>query len=585
MPETITTFLERVYDAAQPLEEPEVLDLIAATREQSSHSALRILILGGSGSGRFSLANALLGQPRLLPASPVPKAPIPIEVSYSETPGVASVAVDGSKTVLPPDQLRAFLTHPDTQAGHYKQVEVQTEADLLKTARFRIESIGAARSSAGWKELLAGTDYVFLMLKAVALLSEEERTFIEHTLYPVFGLERVTIVINQMDLIDDDDERAELVERVRTFLGPFERQPAIIAFSAAQISRGETGDSGLDSGYEAMLRIARNDLVDHHQALRSTTLRLGAELCLTALEEAAQRQQALLSTSEADLRALLEKIEARQQWLPARVERVQHRVETVINTMLREQFTREIEGFSAALQQQLPGEVMPEQNITKIRRYLAGYIEALWKEFFIAQQDAVRSKLAAEVKQINQMIEDDFRELLEEQGARLQSGSGGFDPSPNRLSTLLMPRRGKHQLGGIATGIQVFGLIFLVVDLPLGLAAIGIGQVIRMIFKKDMEAADKQAILTSAGNAMRELEVQIKKQVAKRFDEIDAEMKKAVAERYEQGLDRIRAMLQESLAQREHLTAKQEYLSRLRDATLPELHAALAQLTGLEGAA
>ena len=583
MAETVTAFLEHVQEAAQVLEEPELNDLIAAAQEHASVSTLRILILGATGSGRFSLANALLGQHRLLPASPVPKVPIPLEVSYGDAPQASLVSKGGSTTALPLDQLRSFLTNPDTRANDYLRVEVQAVSDLLKTSRFRIENSGAARSPAAWKEVLAGADYIFLTLKAVALLSEEERRFIEEVLHPTFGLERVTIVINQIDLIEPE-ERPALNERVRAFLGPFERQPAIIEFSTLQLSQG-AGDDALDSGYEAMIRIARSDLLDHHQVLRATALRQGAELCLAALEEVTARQQALASTSEAELNSLLEKIDTRQKWLPARVERVQHRVETFINTILREQFMREIEGFSAALQEQLPGEIMPEQDITRIRRYLAGYIEALWKEFFIAQQDAVRSKLAAEVKQINQMIEDDFRELLEEQAAHLQSGSDGFDPSPDRLSTLLMPRRGKHQLGGIATGIQVFGLIFLVANLPLGLAAIGIGQVIRILFKKDMETADKQAILTSAGNALRELEVQIKKQVARRFDEINAETKQAVAERYEQGLTQIRSVLEESLAWRHRLDEKQAQLTSLQNEIIPQLRALLSQLQGTEGAA
>ncbi|HEY7347505.1 MAG TPA: hypothetical protein VH599_04245 [Ktedonobacterales bacterium] len=588
MPTTIASFLGQLRNAAQTLEEPELLDLIAAVQEHTSQSALRILIVGLTGSGRCSLTNALIGQPTLLPASPIPKAPIPIEIGYGETLSVELYGKDGGTTALPPENLRAFLTSPDTHADQYRSLEVRTPADLLKTTRFRLESIGAARAAAEWKELLTGTDYVFLTLKAVALLSEEERAFVREILHSTFGLERVTLVINQIDLIEKE-EQPELVERARTFLGPFESQPAIISFSAAHINRGkDTEASGIDSGYEAIMRLVRNDLAEHHQALHITSLHQGAALCLATLEEAATRQQALLMTNEADLKDLLSKIETQQQWLPSRVERVQQRIETFINTMLKAQFLREIEGFSAALQQQLPGEVASTQDIATLKRYLPGYIEALWTEFFTSQLDAVRSQLATEMKLVNHLIEEDFRELLEGQRATLQEGTGEFDPTPARIKTLLMPRRGKHAMGQVATGVQVAGLILLIPplgSLPLGLAAIGIGQAIRMIFKKQTDAADRQAIIASAVKAIQELEGQIKKQVAARFDSITQEVKQAAADRYVQELARIQQALEESLAWRQNLSTKQEQLTSLLEKTIPALRGILNQLQDAEGTA
>src|SRR5690242_11923616 len=112
MPETVASFLERVHNAAHLLEEQELLDLIAAAQAHTEVSTLRILIVGAAGSGRCSLANALLGQPRLLPTSPVPKAPVPFEVSYAETVSAELVAKDGSKKTFAPDRLRAVLTSP-----------------------------------------------------------------------------------------------------------------------------------------------------------------------------------------------------------------------------------------------------------------------------------------------------------------------------------------------------------------------------------------------------------------------------------------------------------------------------------------
>ncbi len=583
MPEITTSFLEQIRDAAQPLEEPELLDLIAAVQGHASQAALRIMIVGLVGSGRYSLANALIDQPKLLPTSPIPKAPIPIQVSYGETLSVDLIAKDGSKTPLAPADLRAFLTSPTIDASQYHSIEINAPADLLKTARFRLESIGAARSAAEWKALLAGVDYLFLTLKATALLSEEERAYVREILQASFGLERVTIVINQIDLIDQE-ERPELIERVRTFLASSESQPAIISFSAMQASHADDAeDSDNDDDSEALMRV-KNDLLAQQQPLHTASLRQGAALCLAALEDTAIRQQALLATNESDLKEVLEKIEAQQQWLPSRVERVQQRIETFINTMVRAHFLHEIEGFSAAVQQQLPGEAAAP-DLATLKRYMPGYIEALWTEFFNAQQDAVRSKLAAEMKLINHLIEEDFRELLEGERINLHEGADTFDPTPARLKTLLMPRRGKHTIGTVATGIQVAGLIFLIPplgSLGIGLAAIGIGQAIRMIFKKEGDASDKQALITSAIKALQELELQIKRQVATRFDTMSQEMKQAVADRYAQELARIQQVLEENLAWRANLSSRQEQLTTLLEKTIPALR---RQLHELEGAA
>ncbi len=579
MPETYTTFLEQVRAAAQPLEEPELLELIAAAEKHHQRTTLSLLVVGLPGSGRSSLANILLGQPRLLPTSPIPKAPIPFEVQGAETSRIEVIGADATRTSLSPENLRPFLTGPTTQASKYEKVEIKAQSELLKSATLRVESI-SGRSPARWKELLAGTDYVFLVLKAVALLSEEERAFISDVLHP-FGLERVAIVINQIDLIDQE-ERASLVERVRTFLGPFESQPTVIEFSALHANHSQEEEQ---HPYEQMMQRARTDLIAQQHQLRAETQRQSAQMCLEALEDVATRQRALAATSEDELKGLLKRIESQQNWLPSRVERMQQRVETFTNTLLRDELLREVEGFSASLREQLPGEVLPVQDITRIRRYLPGYIEALWAEFFRQQQETIRKKLADEMKQVSQMIEADFRALLGEQQGVLQDGSGSFDPTPARLRTLLLPSRGSHTMGSFATGMQVLGLILLVPYFSFGLAAIGIGQAIRLIFKKQGDQADKQAILNSANKAIQELEGQVKKQVSNRFETATAEYKKAVADVYTQELERIRGLLENALARRERLASRVGQLDTLMEQTIPALRTLLGRAKAAEGAA
>lgn len=580
MSETIQSFLNKVQEAASVLDETGIVELIDAVKNQTSSSKLRILIVGPTGSGRFSVANVLLRQPEFLPTSPIPKVPISVRVSYGESVGVEILNKNGTKIAIPPERLRPFLINSDTDATKYLAVNVTTNCNLLKTSEFRIESVGAKRSANTWKEILAGTDYTILVLKAVALLSEQERHFIRDILHPYFGLERVAIVINQMELVPED-ERSSISTLVRTFLGPYQSQPLLIEFSAAQATKGMvSGSIALDSGYEALSSLVKDDLVDKLSLLKSAALRQAAETCLAEVANGAARQNAILSMSEVDLKELLEKVNIKNQWLQERTQRSQHKIEVFINTFTKEQFFREIEGFRNALSEQLPNEIMSVKDIPTIKQHLPGYLETIWEEFFNLQLTSLRSKLADEMQRLGEIITNDLRELLGDQIVNFQEVLSNFDPTPANMKTFLMPRRNNNQVGDIATGVQLAGFLLLFGTPLLGLTALGTGQAIRMAYKKDVEASDKQAIITSAVSTTRELERQIKDQVESHFEKLTQELKQAVADLYNQGVTKIRSLLEDGIVRHKELEAKKDLLNRSMNVTIPELRQKLEQLYG-----
>jgi len=582
MPETIQSFLNKVKDAAVELGEPATVDLITAVSNQTGNSKMRILIVGSTGSGRFSLVNVLLGQPNLLPTSPIPKAPISVDISYGGTSTVEIAAKNGVNTATLPDKLRTFLTSPDTDATKYLGIKVETSCDLLKTSQIRIESIGARRAVSEWKELLAGTDYTILVLKAVALLSEQERQFFRDFLTPSFGLERVAIVINQMDLVPED-ERASISELVRSFLGSFESQPLLIELSATHASKGMKSNSTLpDSGYEALMSLVKVDLVEKHSLLKSATMRQAAEICLSEVADGVTCQNALLELSEADCKELLGQISSENQWLQTRVQRTQHGIDLFINTLIKEEFLRETEGFSDALRQQLPDEVMPVEDIAAIRRHLPGYLEAVWAEFFNSQQASIRGKLTSEMKRIGETVEADLKELLGNKSINVEELLSSFDPTPASRKIFLMPKRSSSQIGTLATGLQLSGFLLIAQPqlLPLALVSIGAGQVICMTYKKNMEASEKKVIISSTISTTHELERQIKKQVEAQFEALTGELNESIADLYAQGIAEIRSVLENGLELHKELKVKKEQLGQLADVTLPELRKLLDQVCG-----
>lgn len=582
MSETIQSFLNQGIEAAQVLGERPVIDLISAVAAQVKDSKLRILIVGSIGSGRHSLANLILGKPDLLPVSPIPKTPITLHVSYGDGDAVELQACDGTKSMVRVEKLRQLLINPAEEKPGCESIHVQTRVDMLRTSELRIEAIPGEQFADGWKEILAGADFVFLVLKGASILSQDERCFVRDLLAPNFGLERVAIVINQMDMVPEE-ERASLVELVRSFLGAFERQAIILELSATQASKGlESGDLSAGSGYEALRQLVQEDLLENQSALKSTTVRQAAEVCFAELSAGVARQTAFITTSEGELNEMLRKFDEQADWMRARVERAQNRVEIFVNTIIKEQFLRDTEGFGEALRTQLADEVQAVEDLQEIKKHLPAYLEALWEKFFDNQLRVVRSRLVEEMKRIAELVNDDLEELLGNKAFSFGSLVSGFDPSPADTRLLMMPRRTENGSNKAAwlLGLGGGATILFFANIPLGLAAIGAGQVIRLLNKRSIEAAEKQALVAAALEATHEMEKQIKWQVEGQFAEITASVKKGVADIYAEGAARVRATLEEGIARHGEFGARKGEIERLSKEVLPALRRQLDALAG-----
>lgn len=583
MTETPRAILERTWETAGALGDRHAADLIAALREQTRAARLRILLVGSTGSGRFSVANLILDAPDLLPISPVPKAPLGVTVRHGVSPMVEAVARDGSRTALPVERLRSFLTAAARsgstgQGGEYVALDMTVQADVLRTSELRIESLEADRSLGAWKELLAGTDYTILVLNAAALLSEVERRFVRDVLVPASGLERVAVVINQMDLVPEE-ERTSIVELVQTFLGPFESKPLLVELSAARARRALLAGSRPEGdGYDALVELVRHDLVERHAALRDAAILGAAELCIAELEDAAARQRAVLSMTEDELRSARERIESQREWLERRIERAQQKIDIFVDTLIRERFFREVEDFGEMFRRRLPDEVAAVDDLATVRRHLPGYIETVWADFLSARLVAVRARLMEEIEAVGRMIEEDLSELLAGTDVDVRNLVIDLEHTSSTIHSFVMPKRGKHYASGVAGGLSLTGLVVLMFDLPLGLATLGAGYAVRTMFEKGISESEKKAIAQAGANATRELEAHIKREIGERFAELAENFKAEVARLYEAGLARVAELMEEGIARRHELDDRRGEVERIAREAVPDLRRMLERL-------
>lgn len=574
---TVKDFLIRAERAAHDLGDQATLELIQSLRTQGTAPRLRLLVVGASGTGRFGVVNSVLGKSEVLPSTSLPQAPLPVVVCYGPTTTVEVVRSDGLSIALPEAALGNFLTSAETDLAAYQTVHIAAPVDLLKIIDLRIESIDSDRTPADRKEILAGSDYALLVLRATALLSDREKRFVRDVLTPWFGLQRVAVILNQMDLVPEQ-ERDSVIALTRAFIGSFENPSPILPYSAVAAASGtQVNAGGPDAVYADLVEFLSVDLLHRHGDLKSASMWRTAETCLAELSRAAERQRALLMMDEDEMQRLLDRSQSRSEWVGERIGRAQNRINLYIKTVVKERFLREVEGFAQAIRTHLPSEIEPIQDMVVVKKHLPSYVEALWAEFFSNRMDIVRAALAAETTAIGAMIKEDLREMLGDRALDFEDVLQQFDPAPVHARAVIVSKRSDHEGAKLATGLGVGGLLVAVINLPAAVTMIGAGQVLRMLQKKTSDAADKQAIMASTLAATYEMEREIKQQVETHFLQLAEQLCAAIEETYNGALRPIHDALETVAQQRERMEIRRIQIEELTDQIIPELRQMLAE--------
>jgi hypothetical protein len=563
-----SSILAELTEIADALDRPDLSRSADELREHRRAARLQLLVAGLPTSGRATLVNILLDRPAFLPESPIPKPAHSLKLRHGERVSAVRVGAGDSRAAIPPDSIRTFLTEPPGRQED--RLEVQVPSEVLELCDLRVESIEGHRPPSEWREILGSADYVMFLLNASALLSDVERTFLREHLAPDVGLERVAIVITHMDLTPEE-ERDSIVDLVRSFLGPFQSQPAILDLSLREIGRQEGPRTD-------PLTTLVADLLERSEPIRSAALQRTLGVLLDDVERAAEEIQMVYSLEEEDVRRARQALTSQQDWLDQRTLRAQGRIEAFVDTLLKEQLLRRVEGFADALRNRLPSELEAVEDVALIRRHLPGYLQTVWTEFLRGQSIWVRGELMGEEDRINGMIEADLQELV---GSIAQADPGmrrDFETDRLTFHVFLTPRRGKHQATNVARGLSLHGFVMLFFLPGLGVLSLAASQVIQRLYKRDIAQADRQALIASATAAIKDLEREIKKQAEGQFGELTEQLQKDVVAAYQDGIKQIAEVLDDRARHGANLEARRKEMASILQERIPHLRAQLGRI-------
>ena len=160
-----------------------------------------------------------------------------------------------------------------------------------------------------------------------------------------------------------------------------------------------------------------------------------------------------------------------------------------------------------------------------------------------------------------------------------------FDLTPRMMRTLLMPRQVSDGASKIAAGLKFGGLAGLLGIIPLvsismgtALAAIGIGQIVSMVGQRISDNAQRQALTDSVTEALADLERNMKREVAKSYQQLETQMKQAIDQYCEAVLAEVRKPLEDITMRRSELEVKRNKLAELNESILPQLRTSLTVL-------
>lgn len=569
MEPNIDSFFQDVENIASTLEDKNFKQTVSNIRRNLNSSKLQILIAGNNNSGRFTVVNGIINLTQLLPVSPLPKTNSLIKIVYGE-PSVEAVSHDGITVSISEDMKNKILFDTDN-SNKFKQVTICAKSDILKICDLTIYPIDANYPEDILKNIFSNTDYALLVTNSTSFISVREKDFISKIIRPYFGFERVAVLLNKIDLVKEN-ERLSIMELAKKYFGSLNTQPLILYYSAANIIENIDKNDTEIQEEDLSLETIKNTLIGNPYELKNKAIQQTAQFCIDEIFRIIEKQESTYSLNIEEFNKMLEGLNLQNSVMQEKIHYSMQKVSFSINHTLKNKYFREIDQFASCLRDKLPYEIKSVEELENVKRYLPGYLEQLWNDFFDYSLPLVRQEIQSLMLDSQKQMMKDLNEIsgniLDKHPEFLRAVS----IKPANINPWLKHEKSKSGVNKAANMVKATGFVALpLLSLPLGLALIGTGQLINVFGKNSIRESKQQALIDTGINSEIELELRIKKQVEIQFENINSQLMDYIQGLYSERLAIIQETLLESQQNQCNITAKQNQLSDIKINVIPKL--------------
>jgi Dynamin family len=346
---------------------------------------LLVAVVGEHNRGKSSLVNSLIGTPWLPIGQSAPALP-PVYVFGGTREHVEIVYEDGSVAESSRDELLS-LSPDDAASVSFARVAIPSSdfQGLVLIDTPGLNDPDTSRLAQTVFALLPQSDLALLMLDSAQALGASEHELIERRIARA-GLQRLVVILNRDDELDDETQRAAVRDRVARMLTPLlGAEPTVLPYAARTALRARArNDERLlaRSGYPELRALLEECAADRARILRTV---------------ATERARAIGQT-------LLSRLEAPPELPTAPGDDTADDSITQASTAcralesIRDSYRLELEAFTLALRERLIEETT-ESSIDDIRRYLPYFIQQEFDAFTRDHEQPVREQIQAALRE------------------------------------------------------------------------------------------------------------------------------------------------------------------------------------------
>ena len=556
--------LAALTTAGEALGATGVLRGLRAEEARLAGARFVVAIVGERGTGKSTLANALLGQP-YLPARPVPTTALVHSVEFADTASALVREPNGDER---PIEMAALGEWAEGQPGaedRARRVIVRAPAELLRGGVMLLDTPGTNDLSALGAELTYGilpeADAIVLVLDATQPLRRTEREFLEHRL-PFAARERTIAVLNRTDLlgVTELEEAREYARRQLEKVMP--GTPLFVASAKLALERKDEGFDALREQLQATVGRDRQRIVLLHAAGEAL------HLCHGLRDHVRMRRDAG-ALAEGELEAKL----ARLQHATGGSRDVVHQACARVDTRAAE-VAMEAEGrladFASKFKAALPREIEGADE-TELRKYLPFFLE-----------DTLRLFAESEAERVEQALSALAYEVLSELATKTAADKSALELGPATPVNVEVDTM-KYDVGVVAAG--ALGTMFLFSSPLIGILLLAAAPVLNHVLKgrvagRVREVAKEQALL-AVDSATQRLGARLREEIMASA----ARLREAVMSHGESAAQDAEVALTQALSDRRAGVVSHEASAALADAdgrveasarTLEQLAEALA---------